>query len=115
MLNNVLPIIKALSDKNRIRIIQMLQHKPLCVCEITSVLGLATSTVSKHLLIMKEAGLINDKRIGRWITYNINSDMNEKIFPVVDAINKAISDDKLIVQDKEKIKNINKETICSGG
>jgi DNA-binding transcriptional ArsR family regulator len=51
-------IFKALSDKNRIRIIKMLQKKPLCVCEIRAVLKLAVSTVSQHLSILREAGLI---------------------------------------------------------
>ncbi|MBN2103259.1 winged helix-turn-helix transcriptional regulator [bacterium] len=51
-------VLKALSDKNRIRILKMLEKKSLCVCEITAILGLAVSTISKHLSILKEANLI---------------------------------------------------------
>ncbi|MFO7524521.1 MAG: metalloregulator ArsR/SmtB family transcription factor, partial [Ignavibacteriaceae bacterium] len=53
---------KTLSDPNRLRILKMLQIKPLCVCEITDVLQLATSTVSKHLSILKETGFIIEEK-----------------------------------------------------
>ena len=49
---------KALSDPNRTRILKMLQVRPLCVCEITELLGLATSRVSKHLSILRNAGFL---------------------------------------------------------
>lgn len=74
MLEQQEKILKAISDKNRIRIIKMLQKKPLCVCEIKAVLELATSTVSKHLSILRDAGLISDWKEGKWINYKINSE-----------------------------------------
>ena len=61
-MNPLIKIFKALSDTNRVRILKMLEIRPLCVCEITAVLGLAMSTVSKHLSIMREADLIFDKK-----------------------------------------------------
>ena len=51
-------IFKALSEKNRLRILKMLQIQPLCVCEITEILNLAPSTVSQHLSILKKEGFI---------------------------------------------------------
>ena len=62
-MRELVKIFKALSDSNRIRIIKMLQIRPLCVCEITAVLNLATSTVSKHLSILREADLIYDIKV----------------------------------------------------
>ena len=67
MLDKQEKIFKALSDSNRIRIVKMLQRKSLCVCEIKDVINLATSTVSKHLSILREAGLIVDWKDGKWI------------------------------------------------
>ena len=61
MLKEKAKIFKALSDPNRLRILKMLQTKDLCVCEITSVLNLATSTVSKHLSILRDSGFIIEK------------------------------------------------------
>lgn len=61
-------IFDALSDKSRLRIIKMLHRKLLCVCEITEILKLALSIVSKHLSILRDAGLITDEKNGKWIT-----------------------------------------------
>src|SRR3990172_6435032 len=71
-------IFKALSDLNRLRILKMLQTKPLCVCEITEILQLATSTVSKHLSILKEESFIIEQKEGKWVNYlNNNSTVSE--------------------------------------
>ena len=62
-------VMKALSDPNRVTIIKILGKKELCVCEITAVLGLAQSTVSKHLKILEEAGLVEYQKDGLWVNY----------------------------------------------
>ena len=62
-------IFKALADRNRLRILKMLEARPLCVCEITAVLGIAQSSVSRHLGILREAGLVDDKKEGQWMIY----------------------------------------------
>ena len=59
----IIKIFKALSDTNRLRILKILEIRPLCVCEIREVLQLATSTVSKHLSILREADLIVDDKL----------------------------------------------------
>lgn len=64
-------IFKALSEPNRVRILMMLLQKPLCVCEITSVLQLSAATVSKHLSFLKNSGFIEDEKEGKWINYKI--------------------------------------------
>jgi ArsR family transcriptional regulator len=55
VMKNHLKVFKSLSDKNRLRIMKMLEARPMCVCEITAVLNLAPSTVSKHLSLLHEA------------------------------------------------------------
>ena len=62
-------VMKALSDPSRIKIMKMLEAKPLCVCEITEILGLAQSTISKHLKILEDAGLIDSWKDGSWVIY----------------------------------------------
>ena len=64
-------VMKALSDPNRVRVLKILQDKELCVCEIQNVLGLAQSTVSKHMKILEDAGLVDRKRQGTWIIYSL--------------------------------------------
>ena len=65
-------VMKALSDPARVRILKMLQHKTLCVCEIQTALGKAQSTTSKHLKILGDAGLISYQKDGLWVNYQIS-------------------------------------------
>ena len=64
-------ITKALSDPNRVRILLSLRRGELCVCQITELFGLATSTVSKHLSILNQAGLILSRKTERWVYYRL--------------------------------------------
>ena len=64
-------ITKALADENRVRALGALQYQPLCVCQIVELLGLAPSTVSKHLAILRQAGLVTSWKEGRWIYFEL--------------------------------------------
>ena len=65
---------KALADPNRVRTLMALRERELCVCRIIELLQLAPSTVSKHLTILKRAGLIESRKEGRWMHYRLSSD-----------------------------------------
>jgi ArsR family transcriptional regulator len=105
---------KALSDPNRIRIIKLLEIQPLCVCEITSILGLATSTVSKHLSILKEAGFIFEQKEGKWVNYHLNRATRQStVRELLSVISKNDLDDSTIQTDLEKIKSVNRVTLCN--
>ncbi len=62
---------KAVADRTRIRILKLLEGGELCVCQIVAVLGLAPATVSKHLSLLKGAGLLRARRDGRWAYYRL--------------------------------------------
>ena len=62
-------IAKALSDPGRVRIFCALRDRELCVCQIVELLGLATSTVSKHMSILRQARLVESRKAGRWVYY----------------------------------------------
>jgi len=64
-------VMKALSDPNRVKAMKMLGVRPLCVCEITAILGLAQPTVSKHLKVLEEAGLVESWKEGSWVNYRL--------------------------------------------
>ncbi|MBU4121695.1 MAG: metalloregulator ArsR/SmtB family transcription factor, partial [Proteobacteria bacterium] len=55
-------VMKALSDPNRVKLIKMLQKRTMCVCEIQAALGIAQPTVSKHLKILEDAGLVGREK-----------------------------------------------------
>jgi ArsR family transcriptional regulator len=63
---------KALSDETRLRILKLLEHGELCVCDIVAALGMIQPKVSFHLGVLKEAGFIKDKKHGRWIHYKLD-------------------------------------------
>ena len=64
-------VMKALSDPNRVKVVKMLQHKEMCVCEIQFALGIAQPTVSKHMKVLEEAGLVRSKKEGLWVNYHL--------------------------------------------
>jgi ArsR family transcriptional regulator len=64
-------VMKALSDPNRVKLLKMLQHKVMCVCEIREALGVAQPTVSKHLKVLENAGLVAYNKDGLWVNYHL--------------------------------------------
>jgi len=70
-LSDVVQVYKALGHPARIRILAMLRTGELCACQITAVLALAPSTVSAHLADLRRAGLIVERKEGRWIHYRL--------------------------------------------
>ncbi len=64
-------VMKALSDPNRVKIMKMLEKRPLCVCEIKEALGIAQSTASKHLKLLEDADLVRGFKDGLWVNYSL--------------------------------------------
>lgn len=70
-MRSVARIFKALSDPARIRVLLLLRGRDLCVCEIMYVLGMEQSRISHQMRVLRQAGLVEDIREGRWINYRI--------------------------------------------
>lgn len=62
---------KALCDETRLRILALLSEQELCVCNLIAVLGLPQSSVSRHLAVLRTAGLVEDRRNGTWMWYRL--------------------------------------------
>jgi len=109
-------IAKALADEGRVRILAALEGRELCVCRLISLLGLAPSTVSKHLSILAQAQLITSRKQGRWIYYKIN----EKNAPLaarraVDFALESVRSAPQIESDRAELERIMKtepEELC---
>jgi len=71
-MEELISVFKALSDETRLRIIKLLEQGELCVCDITAALDMVQPKVSFHLSALKEAGLIKDRKQGKWIHYSLN-------------------------------------------
>src|SRR3989338_6863781 len=71
-MQQLLLIFKALSEETRLRILRLLEKEELCVCDITESLNMTQPNISFHLGMLKEAGLIKDRKNGRWVHYSLN-------------------------------------------
>ena len=69
----------ALADETRVKIVEMLSHKERCVCELEQVLDVAQSRLSFHIKVLKDAGLIADRKEGRWMFYNLQRETLDQI------------------------------------
>lgn len=99
-------ITKALSDPNRARILLALRGQELCVCRIIELLQLAPSTVSKHLSILKHAGLIEGHKEGRWMHYRLPEDPTETIGKTRDWVFQSLKESPDIIADRTRLKEI---------
>lgn len=103
-MQELLNLFKALSDETRLRILKILEHGELCVCDIVEALNMIQPNVSFHLGILKEAGLIKDRREGRWIHYRIDdSDIFKRIL-ILSVIGKIPAG--AVVEDKKKVEGL---------
>jgi arsenate reductase/ArsR family transcriptional regulator len=99
--------LKAAGDPTRARILKLLEAGPLCVCQIQAVLGLAPSTVSKHLTTLKIAGLAEDRRDGRWIHYTLTTAGRNPYAAGVLALLKGTPDkDPTILADRRRLREV---------
>ena len=79
----------ALADATRLRIIERLCAGEQCVCDLTDSLQTGQSRLSFHLKTLKEAGILNDRREGRWVYYSLNRDRLEDIIEVIGELRSA--------------------------
>lgn len=74
----------ALSDETRLQILERLRAGERCVCELTDALDVAQSRLSFHLKVLKDAGLVSDRREGRWMYYTLNTEALGEMTDLVD-------------------------------
>ena len=116
-MDEIITIAKALSDSNRVRTLLALRKGELCVCRIIELLGLAPSTVSKHMTVLKHAGLVESRKEERWIYYRLpgSAERNEKILSALEWVFNSLSKDEKVIKDAIDMARILKqspETLC---
>ena len=102
---------KAISDPTRIRMLKLLEGGKLCVCEIMEVLDLVQSTASKHLNILKMAGLVESRKNGTWSYYRLAEKVRDRNKDFLTFIALHLNDDEIIIKDK-KFLNTKKKKTC---
>lgn len=105
-MNPFIETTKAISDPNRVRALMALRGRELCVCRMIELLQLAPSTVSKHLTILKQAGLIESRKEGRWMHYRLPDDDNSSAWKTLNWVFDSLEDSAEIAADRKRLTKI---------
>lgn len=112
-MKDFLRVMKALSDPNRIRIMKMLQHKTMCVCEIRTALGITQPSASKHLKLLENAGLIVHEKDGLWVNYYLtHGGSSPYAASIMGNLRHWLEEDTEIVTLVNELPTIRREDIC---
>lgn len=114
-MNEFMGICKALSDQNRVRAIMALKGRELCVCQIIALLGLAPSTVSKHMSILRNAKLVESRKAGLWMHYRLPDRPSPQIRKAIAWVCGSLENNETVKKDGVQLKKILKmdvEEIC---
>lgn len=106
-------LFKALSDRNRQRILKALEVRMLCSCEITEMLELANSTVNQHMGVLKEAGLVTEAKDGKWVNYYLNKESGDtRIRELLRNLDLWIQPAEDISSDRKKLTTLDRRELC---
>ena len=111
MLESTEKLFKIFADKNRLRILKLLEQRKMCVCELAEILGVTQPSISRHLKKMKESGLIGDEQDGFWTNYFLIKGTKEKE-SVMCCIQSLLKGDKIIQDDLKQLKKVDRTKIC---
>jgi ArsR family transcriptional regulator len=112
-MKDFITVMKALSDPNRVKIVKMLQHKTMCVCEIQVLLQIAQPTVSKHLKILENARIVTYSKDGLWINYFLaDGSSTPYAASILGNLRHWLENDLEIREMIEKLPLIQREEIC---
>jgi len=106
-------VMKALSDPNRVKIIKMLQHKSMCVCEMQKALQVSQPAVSKHLKLLEDSGLVSFQKDGLWVNYHLtDGGSSPYVANLLGNLKHWLEEESEIAGLIEKLPTIRREDIC---
>ncbi len=105
-MNELVKLFKGLSDETRLKILSLLWKRSLCVCEIMGALGSTQTKTSRHLIYLKNMGVLSSKREDRWMVYKINEGLQEEIKKILEHIVSVVKRDEKFLPIEEKLKKI---------
>jgi len=112
-MQDFIKVAKALSDTNRVKIVKMLQHKRMCVCEIRALLQIAQPSVSKHLKILENAGLVSSEKDGLWVNYYLaDGSSSPYAANLLGNLKHWLTNDPEVAKMIAKLPAIRREDIC---
>ena len=112
-MKSFIKVMKALSDTNRVKIIKLLNQKEMCVCELQFALHISQPSVSKHLKILENAGLVDYRKDGLWVNYSLTDGKGSPYAAsLLGNLKHWLENDPEIADLIDKIPTISREEIC---
>ena len=106
-MREIIDIAKALSDPSRVRILLALKGRELCVCQIVELLELAASTVSKHMAVLRQAYLVENRKNGRWTYYRrCSKGAPKRAIAALRWLDSSIDANSIVSEDATRIEEI---------
>lgn len=101
---DAITLYSALANEIRLRLLMLMQvNGELCVCELTHALGLSQPMISRHLALLRSDGLVNDRRAGQWIYYQINPELEDWAQSILATSAEANQDKAPFAQDLQSL------------
>jgi ArsR family transcriptional regulator len=104
-------VFRALADQTRLRILSLLAHGELCVCDIMAVLRAPQPKVSRHLGCLKRVGLVSDRREGRWRYYSLVKPKNTFKRRLIECVESHVKESVALQQDVRRLDSV-KKAVC---
>jgi len=106
-------LFRALGDETRLRIIALLSHGELCVCHLEAALDLNQSTASRHLGILKAAGIVDSRRAGTWVYYSITEQEHATVAKALEVLTRTFGAERALRVDHAKLRRSCGPTACA--
>ncbi|ABC78808.1 ArsR/SmtB family transcription factor [Syntrophus aciditrophicus] len=103
---------KALSEEMRLRIVMLLTHGELCVCELMSIFDESQSKVSRHLAYLKNSGMVQSRRVGTWMHYSLREPLGSAMNAQLIFMKQQFTEFPVFREDVKKLDDIKKLNIC---
>ena len=105
-MQDLIRVMKALSDETRLRILRILLEKECCVCEVMQALDISQSRASRNLGILQDAGFLRARRDGAWIVYSVDWETaNRYATSLAKLIKNSLLSSEVLEKDKERLKD----------
>ncbi len=105
-MQDLIRVMKALSDETRLRILKVLLEQECCVCEVMQALDISQSRASRNLGILQEAGFLRARRDGVWIVYSVDwQTANRYAISLAKLLKDSFPNNGVLAQDKERLKH----------
>lgn len=106
-MEQVLTSLKAVSEEIRVRLLLLLVDREACVCELMEVFDMAQSKLSFHLITLRDAGLLQDEKRGKWNYYRLNTrSLSPANRSLVESLQKLLGNDSVVANDRQKLNRV---------